>query len=131
MKKTLVFFDGFCGLCNRLIDFLVRHDRRDRLRFAPLQGTTAAKFLTESERVDLDSISIIHQGRKLRHSTAVLVALGELGGGWWILSRIGLLFPRFIRDIVYRQVASNRYKWFGKLDVCRIPTPEERGRFLD
>ncbi|HVK59918.1 MAG TPA: DCC1-like thiol-disulfide oxidoreductase family protein [Bdellovibrionales bacterium] len=130
-KETIVFFDGYCGLCSGLVDFLMKRDRHGRLRFAPLQGSTAAKLLTESERSDLDSIVIVMNGTKLKHSTAVLNTLIQVGGIWRLLGHAGLCFPNSFRNFVYRIVATNRYRWFGKLETCRIPTPEERSRFLD
>jgi predicted DCC family thiol-disulfide oxidoreductase YuxK len=129
--KTLVFFDGFCGLCNGLVDFLIRHDKLSQLQFAPLQGASALRLLTDQERTDLDSIVIIHEGRKLKESTAVLKTLDCLGGIWAILALVAFIFPESFRNLVYRLIARNRYRWFGKLDVCRIPTQEERSRFLD
>lgn len=129
--QTIVFFDGLCGLCNGIVDFLIRKDTKSKLRFAPLQGSTAAKILSVSEREDLDSIVVIHNGKKLKHSSAVLLATNQIGGAWGSLATLAMVFPESFRNLVYRWVAKNRYAWFGKLDVCRIPTPEERNRFLD
>ncbi|MES2855703.1 MAG: DCC1-like thiol-disulfide oxidoreductase family protein [Bdellovibrionota bacterium] len=130
-EPTIVFFDGYCGLCNNLVDFLIQRDHLGKLHFAPLQGSTAATKLTEAERNDLDSIVVFHAGVKLKHSNAVLAAVSQTGGLLGLLAQISKIFPAIVRDFVYRIVAKNRYAWFGKLDACRLPTPEERSRFLD
>jgi predicted DCC family thiol-disulfide oxidoreductase YuxK len=129
--QTIVFFDGLCGLCNGLVDFLIRKDTSGRLLFAPLQGSTAAARLSETERRDLDSIVVFYREKKFKHSTAVLMALSEIGAPWRSAAAIGMVFPEPLRNAIYRVIAKYRYAWFGKLDVCRIPSPEERKRFLD
>lgn len=131
MEPTIVFFDGVCGLCNHLVDFLLRQDSKSRLQFAPLQGTTAKARLSESEVVDLDSIVVFHQGKKLKQSTALLTAVAEIGGILGVLANVAFVFPEGLRNSVYRIIAKNRYRWFGEREVCRIPTPSERSRFLD
>jgi len=135
----IVFFDGVCGLCNSAVDFLLAHDQRGRLQFAPLQGSTARARLTDSDLLDLNSIIVVDESNGVpasqvslyRKSTGVLRALIAIGGAWGFVARIALLVPRFIRDFVYDIVATNRYAWFGKRDTCRLPTPDERSRFLD
>lgn len=132
--QTIVFFDGVCGLCNRLIDFLLRVDTRGRLRFAPLQGKTASEHLKglvpESVVQDVQSLVVVRRGRAYLRSEAVLALLASLGWPW----SLGLLVravPLKTRDEIYRFMARHRYAWFGKSDTCRVPSPEERSRFLD
>jgi predicted DCC family thiol-disulfide oxidoreductase YuxK len=128
-----LFFDGVCGLCNRTVRFLLRHDRHDRLRFAPLQGTTARCLLPPlgGRPEDLDTIYVVtSDGRLLERSRAVLFAATALGGGWALLGVLRLV-PRPLADWLYRWVARIRYRVFGHLEACSIPTPEERSRFLD
>ncbi len=124
----ILFFDGVCGLCNRFVDLLLKTDNQDLYRFAPLQGETASNKLGRQDG-DLQSFLLLDQEKILEQSDAVLLVLRRLGGAWPL---IGLLyvFPRPVRDLVYRFVARNRYRWFGKRDVCRLPTPEEQDRFL-
>lgn len=128
--SPIVFFDGVCGLCNHFIDFLFRKDKHDIFKVSPLQGELA-KQLLEPQLVENEFKSIIlrdavgiHQG-----STAVLRILARLGGIWRVLSWLQLL-PEPFRDFFYYLVARNRYRIFGKKESCRIPTPEERVRFL-
>lgn len=127
----IVFFDGVCGLCNSTVDFLLARDRRGSLQFAPLQGSTAAAHLPESDTRDLNSLVVLDGTNIYRKSTGVLHAAIAIGGVWALLARVSFIVPRFARDIVYDIVASNRYAWFGKRDTCRLPTPDERSRFLD
>ena len=125
---TIVFFDGVCGLCNGFVDFLVRHDRSRALRYAPLQGNTAAGFARLPR--DLDSVVVVHDDRVLVKSDAALTALSRLGGVWR-LSAVARVIPRVLRDAVYDLIARNRYRWFGKHETCRRPTTDEAAWFLD
>lgn len=125
---TIVFFDGVCGLCSGFVDFLVRHDRTRALRYAPLQGITAAQF----ERLPrhLDSVVVVHGDQVLVKSDAALTALSRLGGVWR-LTAVARVIPRALRDSVYDLIARNRYRWFGRHEACRIPTADEAAWFLD
>lgn len=124
---TVVFFDGECGLCNRFVDFLVRHDAGGALRYAPLQGITAATF----ERLPrtLDSVVVVQDARVLVKSDAAIAVLAQLGGAWRLVSAARLV-PRVMRDAIYDVVARNRYAWFGKREACRIPSDAEARWFL-
>ena len=127
----VVFFDGVCNLCNGSVNFLIDHDRRERLRFAPLQGRTFREL--RSARPDLPELGTIvlqdEEGLHFRSSAALRVL--QALGGVWRLTGVFFLVPRFLRDIVYDFIVRHRYRWFGKADSCRIPTPELRARFLD
>ncbi|MBY0518755.1 MAG: DCC1-like thiol-disulfide oxidoreductase family protein [Bacteriovoracaceae bacterium] len=129
-KNLILFFDGVCGLCNGLVDWLLPRDPRDRLRFATLQGTTAAKLLPPELVNDLDTVVVWHKGKILLRSDAILVCLSEIGGLWSLCSVLKII-PRPIRDAVYRLIAHYRYVWFGKRQTCRLPLPGERLKFLD
>lgn len=131
-NHPIVFFDGVCGLCNRSIDFLVRVDRARKLRFAPLQGRTAAKLLpVEAIGPDkFESIVFLENGRVYTHSDAIL-RIGMSLGGIWSYSGLAVLIPRPLRDSLYRWIARNRYRWFGKRRTCRLPSQGERALFFD
>ncbi|HAW52083.1 MAG TPA: thiol-disulfide oxidoreductase [Flavobacteriales bacterium] len=126
---NIVFFDGLCGLCNKTVDFLIRIDRKDKLVFAPLQGETAKKHLSESQIKDPDTIVFSQNGRLLIKSTAVIRILIEVGGMWSLFS-IFRIFPKFVRDGLYDFVARSRFRWFGKRETCRKPTENERNKLL-
>jgi predicted DCC family thiol-disulfide oxidoreductase YuxK len=118
-----------CGLCNKSVDFLLRVDTKHRLKFSPLQGETAA-LLVPNHSQSLESFIYWKSDKVYEKSSAILVALSDVGG-FWKMSKILLIIPTSIRNIVYMWVARNRYKWFGKSERCRMPTSEERSRFLD
>jgi predicted DCC family thiol-disulfide oxidoreductase YuxK len=128
----IVFFDGVCNLCNGAVNFLLDRDRERRLRFAPLQGSTFAELKARHPGLPgLESL-VLADARGLQvRSGAALGVCRYLGRTWRLLGRLGLLVPRPLRDWVYDRVAGNRYRWFGRQDACRLPTPELRARFLD
>jgi predicted DCC family thiol-disulfide oxidoreductase YuxK len=136
-KPAWVLYDGECGLCDRSVRFLLPRDRRERMRFAPLQGERAAGLRRRHPALPaIDETFLLVEDPegpaelvRLR-SDAALRSLELLGGGWRF-ARILRLVPPPLRDAVYRFVARRRTRWFGRLDSCRIPAPEERRRFLD
>jgi predicted DCC family thiol-disulfide oxidoreductase YuxK len=130
IPERIVFFDGVCGLCNGFVDWLLRKDRRGRLRMAPIQGLTARSLGISAEGVEPDSIVFYRKGKMFRESGAAIRLVADLGG-FGKIAIILLAVPGFIRDGVYRYVARNRYRWFGRLDACRIPEPQERRFFLE
>lgn len=132
MDHPLVLYDGVCRFCNGAVNFLVDRDPGKRLRFASLQSAFGQAILREQglSASDLETMILIDGGRAYFRSTAALRAVGKLAGPWRAATVL-LVVPAFLRDAVYRIVARNRYRWFGKLDQCRVPTPELRERFLD
>jgi predicted DCC family thiol-disulfide oxidoreductase YuxK len=126
---SIVYFDGWCGLCNRFVNFLLEHDRKRRIRFATIQGETAGRNLPATYRRTPTTIVLEHQGRRFERSTAALMSLQLLGGAWRLAGVLRLI-PRPLRDLVYDWIARKRYSWFGKRGTCRLPTPAERERFL-
>ncbi len=129
--RPILFFDGVCGLCNRFVDFIVKRDRHARVRLAPLQGETASRLLSEHDRTSLDSLVHYDGSRSFRRSSAVVRVFCCLGGLWWLPALLLWLIPRPIRDCGYRLIARNRYRLFGVKSECRLPTPNERTRFLE
>jgi predicted DCC family thiol-disulfide oxidoreductase YuxK len=135
--RYLVLYDGACGLCDASVQWLLRHDRRGVLRFAPLQGTTARRWVTEQAPDEAQqTIVLVERGADGRErvsdrSTAAFRILGALGGAWRALSWLRLL-PRALTDAVYRFVARRRRRWFAPPagDVaCRVPDAATRARF--
>ncbi|NNF04208.1 MAG: thiol-disulfide oxidoreductase DCC family protein [Rhodothermales bacterium] len=127
----MILFDGVCNLCNASVDRVIRNDQAAVFRFASLQSQ-AARRLLEPHDVDpdrLESIVLIDNG--IHRESAAVLRIARRMDGFWPLLGIFAVVPAFIRDPVYRWVARNRYRWFGKRDTCRIPTPEERARFLE
>ncbi|WP_027003141.1 thiol-disulfide oxidoreductase DCC family protein [Hugenholtzia roseola] len=128
---TIVFFDGVCNLCNGAVNFIIDRNPSGSLRFASLQSDLG-KQLLDSQGLDTKSYSsliLYENGTVYRRSTAALRIASHLSGIWsW--ARVFLAVPPFLRDGVYDLIARNRYRWFGKTDACRLPTPELRVRFL-
>lgn len=134
----IILYDGVCGLCNRLVQFLLKHDKHSRLRFASLQSDFATRVLQRHgiDPKDLDTLHVIENyeqpgERVLQRSDAILRAGRELGGFWSVSASAGRIAPRALRDVIYRFVARNRYRVFGKYDTCMLPEPNQRSRFLD
>lgn len=127
----LIIFDGYCNLCNASIDFIIRRDRKARFRFTPNQGETAQQILAEQgmPTEEVGTLYLWRNGKLYRESSAVLRIAWHLGFPW-ALGAVGLLVPAFLRNIVYKWIARNRYRWFGKKETCRLPTPEEQSRFV-
>ena len=128
--RRILFFDGVCGLCNWSVDFVLRRDLNYDFQFAPLQGDTARALLTATDVEDLSSLVLLVGDRTFRKSAAVVRILWQLGPLWACLGTILWLIPLPLRNLGYTIVASNRYQMFGKKESCRIPTMEERARFL-
>ncbi|MGH1335807.1 MAG: thiol-disulfide oxidoreductase DCC family protein [Aureispira sp.] len=135
MKKSdttaIVLFDGVCNLCDRSVQFIIKHDPKGRYKFAPLQSDFAKKLLQEYQLdgEDLERAVLIENGKAYTHSSASLRVTRHLSGAWPLLYGF-IIIPRFIRNAVYRWVARNRYRWFGQKDNCVLPSPENRARFL-
>ena len=129
--QTSVFFDGVCNLCNRSVNFLISKDKKEVLKFAPLQSEYAQNTIPKEllNRENLDTIIVYSDGQFYDRSNAVLKLCKILGGGFYVFL-IGYLIPRFIRDGLYRFIANNRYRWFGTQSQCRVPSPELKDRFL-
>ena len=132
LPEYLLFFDGVCNLCNGLVHFIIRRDKRGRFRFASLQSEVGQRFLQTHGLAEshLDSLVYWRKGKMLTRSSAALNVASDLGGPW-AFAYFFMLVPRFIRDAVYDLVARKRYRWSGKRDACMVPTSELRERFLE
>jgi len=131
LDGPLVLYEGVCGLCHHSVRFLLRVDRDEKLMFAPLQGETAQRARERYPNIPdgLDTVVLIDEGRAHLRSRAFTV--GARHFHWpWRIGYVGRFFPAFLGDLVYRFVARIRYRVWGKHDVCALPSPEERARFL-
>ena len=127
----IVLFDGVCNVCNASVNFIIDRDRAGRFRFSSLQSDAGRALCAEyGVPEDVRTIVVIENGRAYTESTAVLRVARALGGAWPVLYA-AMLVPRPLRDLAYRYFSANRYRWFGKREVCRVPTPELRARFLE
>lgn len=128
--ERIVFFDGVCGLCNIFVDFLFKIDQKALFMVAPLQGETAKRLLPPDRILDLDTVILYESGVLYTKSNAIIKILsttGKIG----LLASLGMrIFPRLLRDLVYDFIVNSRYSVYGKLDTCRLPTENEKKRFL-
>jgi predicted DCC family thiol-disulfide oxidoreductase YuxK len=128
-KVKIVFFDGVCNLCTYSVQFLLQANLKKNLKFASLQSN-AFRSLAPEESESLSSIVYSLDGKLFRESEAILLIAKELRFPYYFFS-IFLIVPSWIRDTIYRYVAKHRYKWFGKKEVCYVPTPELSERFIE
>jgi len=135
--KSLLLYDGLCGLCNRVVLFLLKRDHSGRLLYAPMRSRLGREMLAKYGQTPekLESVALIlhantPEEKFLHHSTAVAHALLLLGGLWAFTGRMLLVFPNFLRDAGYGFISRIRYRIFGKYDQCPLPTAEQRARFL-
>ena len=138
LPERIAFFDGVCSFCDGTVKWLVAHDPEQRLHFAPLQGETAATVragFPDRFPVDIDTFVYLEPGddfagRRIHlRSEAVFALADDLGGELRWITRFRWL-PRWLTDLAYRLFASNRYRMFGKLEACDVPTPADRARLL-
>jgi predicted DCC family thiol-disulfide oxidoreductase YuxK len=129
--KNIVLFDGVCNLCNSLVRFIIKRDRTGKFKFASLQSEIGQQWLKRFglAKNEFESFVLIQDDKYYLKSAAALKVLKELGG-IWKLFYVFILIPRPVRDFIYNLIAKSRYKIFGKRDVCMIPTPELKERFL-
>jgi predicted DCC family thiol-disulfide oxidoreductase YuxK len=143
MAHPIVLYDGVCGLCNRFVQFILRHDRKKVFRFASLQSGFAARILASHgvNPGDLDTVYVVlysdtldsesKNERLLSRSDAVLFVLQQLGTRWRFAASWSKLMPRFLRDATYNAIARHRYRFFGTSEVCTMQCDRDHSRFLD
>lgn len=135
-QGPILLFDGVCHLCSKTVQFIVEHEREPTIRFCAIQSEAGRALLAEHgmmhvvAEADPDTMVFVEDGRAHDRSTGVLMVAAHLKAPWrW--GRVALILPRSLRDIVYRFVASNRYRWFGKSDSCLVPSKALQARFLE
>src|SRR5690554_70750 len=130
-KKLIILFDGVCNFCNFWVNFLIDRDKKDIFRFTALQSEKGNELLKKYNLStnDFDTFVLIDDKKFYIKSTATLKVAKILPGLWPALY-VFIIIPKPVRNFLYSLVAKNRYKIFGKKDSCRIPTPEERSKFL-
>ncbi len=130
----IVLFDGVCNFCHSAVLFIADRDRDARLRFASLQSPISTELLAaygiEPPPGDPDTLMLIENGKVYDRSDAALRIARHLRAPVNFVAMF-LIVPRTLRDVAYRFIAKNRYRWFGRSEQCRVPTPELRARFLD
>lgn len=128
----ILLFDGVCNLCNNTVLFVIKRDRKKQIRFGAIQSQEGKKLLQKFaiDQQYLGSLIFIDEGKVYLKSSGALRLSKYLSGLWPLLYAL-MVIPAFIRNPIYDFVAANRYKWFGKKEVCMIPTPELKSLFLN
>jgi len=116
----VILFDGFCHLCDKSVNWVLQHDNKQFFRFCPLQYAVK----NPNSEINYDSVILLWNEKVYDKSEAVLLILKLMGGRFYILYSIGKCIPKYLRDVAYSFVAKHRYRWFGKYDTCKIPTPQ-------
>ena len=127
----ILLYDGYCNFCNAWVRLIVRRDTAKKILFAPLQSSVGRKML-EEHKIDVnytESLVFFEEERFSVSSTAALRIFSYLDG-WERHLRILSVFQSPLRDTIYHFIAKYRYKWFGRMEQCMIPSPELRERFL-
>ena len=131
-QGKIILFDGVCNLCNRSVNFVLQREKQPVFQFASIQSEPGQRLLVwcRLPKGFNQAVVLIDHGQVYLGATAALKIGRELRFPWSFLSHAGSLVPAFVRDWVYKQIARNRYQWFGKRDVCMIPTQSLKARFL-
>jgi predicted DCC family thiol-disulfide oxidoreductase YuxK len=131
-EGPILVFDGVCVLCSRSVQFVLRHDRDKRFRFATTQSPTGARLMTANglDASKPASVLLIDGERAFTESAAMVRVLRSFGGVWTLLASLIWVVPRPLRDAAYRVVARRRYRWFGQRETCYLPDSSEADRFL-
>ena len=129
---SIVLFDGTCDFCHGAVNFILDRDRRKQFRFTSLQSAAGRRLLEQAglPADGVDTMALIEDGRAFTRSTAALRIARQLTWPWPLFFAL-IAVPRFLRDGLYRWLASQRHRWLGKSDRCRVPPPELQDRFPD
>jgi predicted DCC family thiol-disulfide oxidoreductase YuxK len=121
----VIVFDAECVLCSANAQFVLRHDRGHHFRLASMQGDVGTALYKRfgMDPANPDSLILVQCGELLRDSSALLAIYSALGWPWRATSALYLV-PRLLRDPVYRWIARNRYRLFGRRQTCWLPNPE-------
>ena len=127
--KGIILFDGVCNFCDASVQFIMKHDSQQFFQFASLQSEAGQELVERYNLQQIDSVIVIKNEKAYVKSAAAIEIVKHFNGLWKIFI-VSKVIPPKVRDRIYEYIAKNRYKWFGKKEVCRIPTQEERSRFL-
>ena len=131
-EKFLVLFDGVCNLCNASVQYIIKHDKKDRFRFTAIQSEIGQEII-KTHQIDtfkMDSIILYSEKKRISDKSSAALKIAMILG--FPISVLGVFWivPPFIRNWVYDYIAKNRYKWYGKRDNCMVPSPELQKKFL-
>lgn len=132
MNRKIVFFDGVCNFCNSTVDYIWNHNSSRDIHYASLQSDFSRNFFRSQgiDISDLNTIYFLEDGVVHQRSDAVIRISQNLDGCIRFWGKLLRIIPRFLRDFGYKVVSKYRYRLFGKSNTCRLPTQEEKERFL-
>ena len=130
-KKIILFFDGVCNLCSGWVDFIIKFDTKNNIKFCALQSDVAKQILLKNsiDKSEMHTVILLVNDVVYTKSTAAIKLLNELGGAWKLFN-VFLLIPKFIRDFFYSIIAKNRYRFFGKRTSCYMPSDKDISKFI-
>jgi len=124
--KSIILFDGYCNLCSGAIQFILQRDKKKNFKYASLQSDFGKDILQRNglSSSNIDTVVLIENGMAFTYSTAIIKIARRLSGLWPIFYG-SILIPKFIRDGMYKYIAKNRYRWFGKKETCLMFPPTQ------
>ena len=128
----VLLYDGTCGFCDASVKFVLRHDRQGTMKFAALQGVYGTELLARHPELEgVDSVILVNEADdSVQFRSEAALAIAAYLGGVYRLAAIGRIVPRVVRDAAYDLFARHRYRFFGRVDACEVPSPALRERFL-
>jgi predicted DCC family thiol-disulfide oxidoreductase YuxK len=132
INKKIIIFDGVCNLCNNTVLKVIKYDEKNIFLFTALQSEEGKEIINHLG-IDLskvDSIILYEPGISYDIKSTAAIKIMQEFKGFSVLSRLFLMIPEYVRNVIYDFIAKKRYKWFGKREKCMIPTPELKAKFL-
>lgn len=127
--KYIILFDGECNFCDSSVQFIIKRDPEAKFNFAAINSPIGADMISKFQLSNVDSLVLVHEDKCYTKSTAALKIAKELNSPLKA-TYLFIIVPKPLRDPLYDFIARNRYKWFGKKEVCNIPSKEDRQRFI-
>lgn len=130
--QPILLFDGVCNLCDTTVNFIIDRDPNKNIKFAALQSKSGQELLSHFSlsTENFDTVILVYKGKVHKKTGAILRVVHWMKFPWPFLL-IFIIIPFFLRDFMYSIIAKNRYKWFGKMDYCRVPSADLKERFLE
>jgi predicted DCC family thiol-disulfide oxidoreductase YuxK len=127
---NIILFDGVCNLCNSTVMFLIKHDKNNQLHFAAQQTSAGERIIKQYHINDNHQSVIIIKNELVYFKADAIIEIGKLLTGWPRILLVGVILPAFFRNWLYDLIAKNRYKFFGKREICSVPSKELEHKFI-
>lgn len=127
---NIILFDGVCNLCNSTVMFLIKHDKNNQLHFAAQQTSAGERIIEQYHINDNHQSVIIIKNELVYFKSDAIIEIGKLLTGWPQILVVGVVLPAFFRNWLYDLIAKNRYKFFGKREICSVPSKELKHKFI-